>query len=310
MKTKKLIFAGAILIAIAGISFSGCKKDKSDGPNTDTSTLQQLTKDEVAIQGANDDADKDVNDVISKSGGKAGNWVPCNATLDSTSVVNDTITYNITYNGLNCSGTHNRSGQVQVRKNVNTHWKDAGAVVYVKFINLYITKISNGKSVTINGTKKHENVSGGLLADLGSTLTSVVHKVSGSIQATFDDNTTRTWIIARQKTFTGTPGALICTVDGFGSADGKNNLVIWGVNRSGENFYVEITQSIKHKEACGWDPAAGMKIYSIPSDNKSATVTFGFDDNNQPVALSGNCPTRYKVDWIKNTHSGTLYIQL
>ena len=163
--------------------------------------------------------------------------------------------------------------------------------------------------MTLNGVRVYENVSGGLLSQLGSGVSSVVHKVTGAVSATFDDNSTRTWNIARQRTFTGTTGNYVMTVDGFGSADGYGNLVAWGTNRHGEAFYTQIIQSVVHKQACGWDPCSGVKSHQIPSDGKMATVTFGFDDNNQPVTGS-NCPTRCRIDWEKNGQTGTIFFQI
>jgi hypothetical protein len=304
MKTTNLIRFCAILLAVFAIGFTSCKKEK----NTDTNSMQQLVADENKMAVSDDEAMNDVNSVLSGSGLKSTNLLPCNVTVDSSTIIGDTIIYNITFNGLNCAGTRLRVGQAEVKKNVNTHWSQTGAVVMVKYINLQITRVSDNKSLTLNGTKVFTNVSGGVIADLGTTATSIVHRVNGSLVATFDDNTTRTWTLARQRTFTGTQGNLWCTVDGFGSADGYNSLVAWGTNRHGEQFYTQITQSVIHKQSCNWDPCAGVKVHQIPSDNKQATFTGGFDGSDQPVDVNGNvCPTKYRIDWVKNGHSGTIY---
>lgn len=309
MKTKTIFNLTAILVAVIGISIAGCKKDKND--NTDTNSLQQLSKDEVAVESATNDVLNDANNVLSGgSSSKSIDGFPCNATIDSVSHSTvDTIVYYMTFSGLNCSGTHTRTGNVIIKKAVGTHWINAGATVLVTYVDLKITKVSSGKSLTLNGTKTFENVNGGLLVQLGGSITSVTHKISGAVQATFDDGTTRTWTIARQRIFTGTLGQLVVTESGFGSDGGYSNLVVWGTNRNGEAFYTQITSPVTFKQACGWDPVSGIKIHQIPSDTKSATITFGYDDNNQPVTGS-NCPTRYKLDWVKGQHSGTIYLPL
>jgi len=316
MKTKNLIKLGVVFISVLGITLSGCKKDEEVAVgDPDTTSLQQLSQDENEFQLACDDAVNDVNEIISGTSKsyKSISGLPCNATIDSGIVVGDTITYTITYNGLNCSGRRSRTGQISVKKNINTKWKDAGTSVIITFDNFKVTKVYTGKSVTINGTKTFQNVSGGLLKDLiiDSLTTSLVHKVSGAIQVTFDNNTTRTWNIARQKTFSGTPGEFILTIDGFGTADGYSNLVTWGINRHDDTFYTQITQSVIHKQVCEWDPTSGVKIHQIPDMSKKATVTFGFDDNNQPVSTSSNnCPTKFRLDWEKNGNSGTIYLKI
>ncbi|MFH0866599.1 MAG: hypothetical protein V1904_10405 [Bacteroidota bacterium] len=299
----------AILIAVIALSTAGCKKDDDNDDNSNTNSLQQLSKDGVAVGNATGDVMKDANSILSGGSGKTLYDLPCNVTIDSTNIVNDTITYSITYDGLNCDGTLLREGNAEVKKNVNTHWSDAGAKVSIEYIALKITRVSDNKFVIINGSVTYENVTGGYLTQLGTIYTTITHKASGVIYAAFDDNSTSTWHIARQITYSGAAGSYVITGDGFGSADGYSNLECWGVNRDGENFYSQITQSIVLKEACGWDPCSGIIIHDIPSELKKATVSFGYDDNNQLIT-NGDCPTRFRFDWDVNGNSGTLYLQL
>jgi predicted secreted protein len=238
-----------------------------------------------------------------------GSWL-CNVTVDSTAVVNDTITYYLTYNGLNCNGKLIRTGKQEIKKKVGTHWGMTGATVITTLIDFHVVHVNSGKAITLNGTRTHENVSGGFIWQLGTGgATSIVHKITGNLQATFDDTTTRTWSLARQLVYTGTPTALVMTTDGFGSADGYSNLITWGVSRNGEQFYTQVLQSVVHRQACNWDPVSGIVKHQVPSDNKSATVTYGYDSNNQPIT-GDECPTRYRVDWVKNGHSGTMFLPL
>ena len=308
MKTRHLIRLMALLIVVIGFSVTGCKKDKTDNSSVDPTSLQQLANDENQVQNASDEAMNDVNLLLSAGTLKSTENLPCHATIDST-IINDTITKRITYNGLNCNGTRYRTGQVEIKKRVGTHWFQAGATVTVKHINFTITKVSNQKTITLNGTKTHQNVSGGVIAQLGNGVTSIVYRTWGLETVTFSDTTTRAWNIARQQTFTGTPTALVMTLDGFGNAGQYSNLVVWGINRKGENFFTQITQSVVLRQACEWDPCSGIKIHQIPSDSKSATLTFGYDRHDQPIT-NGDCPAKYKVDWQKNNHSGTIYLWL
>jgi len=311
MKTKKIFRLAVILVAIAAFAVIGCKKDKKEDPTPDSSSMQQLTKDQNEEETSSNDALNDVSAVLSGGSAKSLEFLPCNATIDSTTVINDSITYHIIYNGLNCNGTRNRVGQVEFIKKVGTYWAQAGTSVSVKFINLKITRIATGKSLTLNGNKVFTNVSGGLLINLGSGSTSIVHTAIGTLQATFDDGSTRTWNINRKRTFTGTQGQILMTVDGQATVNGYNNLVVWGINRNGEDFYSQINQSVVHKQACGWEPEAGVVVHQIPDNNKKVTVTFGFDDNNNPVPISGSsCASRYRIDWENNGHSGTAFLQL
>jgi hypothetical protein len=313
---KKLYYLryAAILFAIISLSFSSCTKKNINEGTSDTSSLQQLSKDQSEVQSASDDGLNDASNVLSPGTAKS-RWVPAHATLDSTSVVGDTITYILSYNGYNVWGNRFRTGKIQIKKNISTLWSQQGAKVWITFVNFKVAK--NGKSITLNGTKLFENVSGGLLINLGNGISQIIQQVTGTLQLTFDDTTQRTWNIARRRTFNGSWNQLLMNTDGFGTSTGLagvSNLEAWGTNRKGELFFTQITQSIVHKLSptgswgCGFEPTAGKIVHQIPSDNKSATITFGYDDNNLPVTTT--CPTKYKLDWVKNGNSGTLYLSI
>ncbi|MDD5570306.1 MAG: hypothetical protein PHD97_04025 [Bacteroidales bacterium] len=305
MKTelKKLAI---VLIAVIGIGLTGCKKDEK----TNTDSMEQLSKDQNTVQCASDEGLNDANDILEQGSRGRGYKLPCNVTLDTVVINGDTIRYTLTYDGLNCLQNVIRKGVIIVKKKISDSWKTAGAKVYVQFINFKITK--HARTVTVNGMKAFENVSGGRVVDLGNgTTTSVVHRVSGYLDATFDDGTTRKWNIARQLTFTGNASTqqLILTADGFGSANGYSNLETWGDTRKGDAFYSQILTSISIKQACAWDPASGVLSISIPADDIKATITAGYDVNDKPIT-NGDCPAKVKLDWEKGSKTGTIYLPL
>jgi len=311
MKTKNFFHLAVILVSAITITFTSCKKDNLNSGTADPASLVQLSADENNIESVMNDAQGDITTVLSNSstGLKSTEILPCHATVDSSAIVNDTVTFFITYNGLTCNGKMNRTGKIEIKKKVGTHWEQAGATVIFKYINYTVTRTATGKSVTLNGTKTFVNVNGGHRWQVGTVLTSYVERVSGTLQATFEDGTSRTWNVARQLTFTGTSGEHNLTIDGFGTSGNYQNLVVWGTNRNGEEFFTQITQPVVCRQACDLDPVSGIKIHQIPSDNKSATITFGFDSNNQPI-VGNDCPTRFRVDWQRNNKSGTSYLPL
>jgi hypothetical protein len=313
MKTKNLFRFGCLMIAAATFSVTGCKKDNSTTATTaDTASMQQLTQDEANVENASDLALNDADNVLSAGQLKSTENDPCNTTKTISGVQNDTITITINYHGLTCNGTHSRTGDIIIKKKYQENWGQQGATVIVNLVNFKITKVSNGKWIELNGIKHFENVSGHYLFQLGdSGVTSIVHREWGAVTTTFDDNnhTTKIWNLDRQRTFTGTPGALVLTVDGLGSADGKSSLVSWGLNRNNEQFYTSIIEPVVHRQVCDFDPCSGKMIHEIPVVPKSATTTFGYDSNNNPIT-NGDCPTRYKVDWIVGSKSGTFFLPL
>lgn len=317
MKTNNLIRLSAILIILLGLIFTGCtKKPATQQTPGDSASLQQLSGDETNVENNSDEAMNDANAVLSPQVLlKSSKGLPCNASIDSFPVHNDTITIHVTYHGLTCNYKKSITGTLEIIKAVNTKWTDKGAIVYVKFIDYKVTRMETQKSMTFNGTKTFVNVSGGLIWQLGDKIQTLVHKVTGSIQVTFDDNSTKIWNISKSRTFTqvitGTIPHLLLTIDGLGSVDGLDNLVMWGINRNNEKFYTQITQSVISKESCGWDPCCGIEVFQIPSAHKSATRTYGYDGSNNQLPCAGDvCPSAYKVDWTVSNSSGTFYLQL
>lgn len=314
MKLLKIFPTVIILMLAFGLVFTGCKKNSSTPlSNSGNESTTQLANDQVTIQAAQDESENDINMILSGGMGQLKNsdrW-PCHATIDSTSLSNnDTIIYYITYNGANCPGNRTRTGHLEIKKKIGTRWWQAGATVIVTFIDFKITRVSTGKSITLNGTRTYENVTGGLLFELGTTnITSITHKTWGSMSVTFDDGTVRTWAVARQDVFTGSLGQLVIAVDGFESTGNYNNLVYWGTNRNGEQFYIQINQTVIHRQACEWDPCAGIEVISIPNLNKGATLTFGYNNLNQLISGT-ECPTKFKVDWYVGNQSGEVFLFL
>lgn len=309
MKTRNFVTMILLLVTAFSLTFTSCKKDKNSDP-ADSSSLQQLSRDEEDMEQAMDESMNDVDQLLAEGNLKSTTLRPCNANIDSVSIVNDTLTIIISYHGLNCRGTIYRRGIVEIKKHVGTQWHQTGATVMVRHINFNIKRIRTQRTITLNGVKVHTNVSGGLIWQLGSGINSIVHRTRGHVTVKFPDSTFKTWSVARQKTYTGNPPEnLILTIDGFGDEGTYNNLLVWGINRHGEQFYTQILQPVVHRQVCDWDPVSGIKKHTIPADSKSATMTFGYDSNNQPVT-GGECPTKFRLDWQRHNQSGTVYLWL
>ena len=311
MKTNHLCKLGLLLVAAFALTVSGCKKDPVVDPpaGNGSTSVQQISQDDNHLQKIDDDINLDIEKMMTGGGLKSTTWLPCNATIDSTNVVNDTITYYITYHGLNCPETLYRTGKVEVKKHVGTHWYMPGATVLVKIINLQVTRVATQKTIVINGVKTHKNVTGGLLIQLGYGINTIVHKTWGFMTVNFDDGTNRTWNIARRCVYTGTLGQFVIGVDGFGQVGEYTNLVTWGVARNGDQFYISVPQPVHYRQVCNFNPCNGIQSIDIPSADKGATLTFGYDSNNQPVVPPA-CPTKYRVDWYHGQNSGTIYLWL
>ena len=307
---KKITYA-FVLLAVFGLLLAGCtKKETTESTSNTTTDIQQLQKDENIVENATDDVSNDANTVLSGGNGLKLWQGPCGVTIDSATTIGDTIIYHLTYNGPNCNNTLIRTGNVDVKKKIGEYWVNPGTTVTLTLINFHIVRILHpDHSVTFNGIKHFQNVTGGYLWMIGFELSSVEHKVWGTVQATFSDNSTRTWNIARQQLFTGKQDSLVMAIDGLGTADGYDKLVVWGINRQSKQFYSQIEQTVIYKQACTWDPCAGSQTLLLPTENKSATLTYGYDDNNQPIT-GDECPTKFKLDWVWDGVSGTIFLPL
>ncbi|HQN98190.1 MAG TPA: hypothetical protein PKU86_01945 [Bacteroidales bacterium] len=313
MKTQKLIFGIITALVFAGIfSLTSCNKDEDNPANNDnetSATFVTLSQDENSFEEDIDGLTDDVNSFMMQEQLKSTEGGPCHATLDSIRTINDTIIYYISYNGLNCNGKVHRTGNLEIRIKEGTFWVQPGASIHVKVINYTITRPKTGKTTVLNGEKTLTNISGGHVGLLGITYDTIIHEMTGTFQKTFDDNTTRTWNIARRKTFTGTASDIKISNEGLASIGEYTSLVCWGENRQGDDFYTQIIQPVVLKQSCDFDPVSGQKKHFIPSTSATSTITFGYNDNNQPIA-EGECPTKYRLDWERNGNSGTVYLFL
>src|ERR1035438_6523 len=132
MKTKSILLLSILLLAALTLSLTSCTKNTTTTQTpANTTSIQNQSNDETAVTTASDEALNDVDNVLGGNQGtlKSAESLPCNATLDSTTAVQDTITYYITYNGLNCDGNLFRTGAINIKKHTHTEWHKAGATI-------------------------------------------------------------------------------------------------------------------------------------------------------------------------------------
>ena len=250
MKIK--IISVSILCSVALI-FNACKKDSSSNNQDNSTELKAQSEDQSQFSTEVDAVANDANAALSTNatmnGGRMEGSPICDATIavDSTS---NPRTITITYNGTNCLGTRTRTGVVVLSMPANTQWKNAGAAVTVTFTNLKITRVLDGKSITLNGSKTMTNVSGGLIYQLSQG--SITHTITSSgITVTFDNNTTRTWQIAEQRVFTYNNGIVITTT-GTHTDGNTTGIVEWGTNRNGNAFTTTIVEPVVIRQDCSF----------------------------------------------------------
>ena len=215
------------------------------------------------------------------------------AGVQEPSICSATLTYEnsggfkkviINYNGADCSGFRSRSGIVIISMASSLHWKDTGTAITVTYQDLKITRLSDKKSITINGSHTLTNVGGGLLVNLLFGRPTIVHALnSNNMSITFDDGSKRIWQIARQRVYTMANGGTI-TITGTHQEGARSNIAEWGTDRFGNVFTTSITEPLIISGSCQYRLVSGKILHEIAS--RSATVTFGLDAQGQAVS----CP--------------------
>jgi hypothetical protein len=283
---KKIIQFGLAAMVVAGLSLNSCKKD--DDTMDDGLEQSELSSDESNHSNELESSLNEADVTISSSGLGKGPGISGAKVDDSTFISQKKIV--ITYDGLSGDGLRNRSGVVVLQLISGNKWSDVGAVLKVEAQNLKVTRVSTGKSVVINGVHYITNVTGGK-AYVNS---SVIHKVRGNTEVSFDNGTMRTWQVARKRTFTNTSGQLGLKVEGDTAVGGYSNVVVWGVNRRGTSFYTQLTTPLTFNSQCTSRPVSGVKVHN--GLVKSITVTCGVDESGNPY--SGTvCPYGFKINW-------------
>jgi hypothetical protein len=299
MKTKnlhRLLFA----TTLSGLLFTACKKSNSDSNSSTTSStdLQTQSDDEARVStesgAAFDDANaamigessvtgasfaSDARFGVAVDGGNGSlGGLPgmlCNATVtvDSTS---NPRTITITYNGKTADSLRSRTGSIVISIAQGVKWSSAGAVVTVSFNSLVITRLVDNKTITFNGTHTYTNVSGGSLISLtSSSATPVTHTITSSnMSITFDNGTTRTWSVARQRVFSYDNGIVI-TQTGTNSQGNLQGISEWGTNRFGNSFTVQVASPLVVSESCGWQLTSGSHVVTDAAG--VLTLTYGLN---------------------------------
>jgi len=294
MKTTKISLL-ILLLSIFTFSVQSCKKATKDDNSDDTASQLQHSADESSYSNESENSLNDVNNTMSASSLGKGFKI-AGATIDS--VIGDKK-FIITYNGNNSDGSRYRTGKISVQLTTGARWRDINSVITITFIDLMIKNNYTNKSITINGTHVITNVNGGLVGLLTPGGASIIHRITGNMVIAFEDATTRTWNIFRQReiliTSAGIPKVKI---SGFGAADGIDNIVVSGTNRAGNPFSTVISQTVvfSSNSTCfngAWIPESGVKTHKRLT--KEITATFGVDITGNPV--TSGCPYGYKINW-------------
>lgn len=297
MFTKLQTFLASFFIA--AILFTGCRKAANELDFAVESVNH--SDDQTIVSNEVDGLANDFNGIVdgyTSFNGRESNVTllptPCDATwvIDTAS---NPRKITITYNGSTCNPFRTRTGTVIVTLPSNMRWKDAGAILTVTIQNLKITRTSDGKSITINGTKTIKNVTGGVLRNL-ATLGTITHEISSTgMTLTFDDGSQRSWQVAKKRVFTYANGIVVST-SGNTTVDGISGVSEWGTNRYGNPFSTAIVSPMTIRQDCNFRLTSGeIKHYKMAA---TISVTFGLDSLGNATSCPGLRPYYFKAVYI------------
>jgi hypothetical protein len=306
MKARMLIHTAALCCAV--LIFISCQKNAASVDYNTESTIHSDDQNRISIEV--DAVANEANLLLEATSGFSGKTQNpqsqiCDATV-AVDTANNPKTITITYNGTNCLGNRSRTGVIILSMAQGVRWRDAGAQLNISFQNFKITRLSDNKSITLNGTQTYTNVTGGILIQLPA-LGTITHTIASSnMSVTFDNNSERTWQVARQRVFSYNNGIVI-TITGLHSQNGINGIAEWGMNRFGNAFTTAITQPLLLKQNCSFRPGSGQVEHT--TSLFTATVSLGLDANGNPTGCPGTAPYYLKVVWTNpagNTRSALL----
>jgi len=281
----KIKFQSAcILIAGSFLFLNACKTKV----NQDYSELETQSQDNASVQRETDQVLQDVATLIegSKVSRTNGLLKPCDASVDST--YSSSNKYILKYDKGSACGyiTGIRSGSIVVTLIAGTKWSDANAKLKIDFNNFKIKNVSN-KSITFNGTKYIENVTGGFVKNLAQD-DSITHKIYteslSPLTITFDDGSKANWNLARKKVIKKLVTGLSINISGFASPLNYDNVSEWGTTRKGTQFYSIIDKPIVFK-----DCNANNNFLAILGQKRhvglvrETTIQYGVNAQGEPI---------------------------
>ncbi len=317
MKTKKIIFKSILAITFAVFIIEGCKKKEEPAPvpvpvipfvsPTDSSSHQKRADDQSNIENQSNQAIDDANSTLM---GVSTTRTSCGMTVDSSQKADGIITMN--YDGTVECLSKKRSGSITLKLKVSngviTRWSTPGAKLELTYNSYKVTYLPSNKSIIFNGTHSMTDVTGyTLLSILNGT--TILCKIRGSMQITYDDGSQRTINTARTRSydvkisypFPSPSDHCDITESGDSTLSGIPNTAFWGYNRVNDYYTVVISEPIKYKTmgACLYKPK-GIAI--ITWGTHQITINYGVPQNG-PYPDAASCPWGVQYMWTFNSVS-------
>jgi hypothetical protein len=306
MKPQKLTILGSLFIFIFCIT--SCTKKSSDIPPPvpeviPDSQLVSFFEDQLYVWTQANSLISLMNNCVATSAAASGEQavpfqLPCDASLR---VDSDTLEsyVQLSFDGSDCGGPYTRNGYVLMIVDVRAPWNTANTEALLYFDNLEITRKSDGKKITVNGTAAYINLTGGLIHMLsaGNSISHLLDPVG--LWVRFDDGEERLYHGRKQITYRVDNGMEI-TLEGLSEVNGVTNVLAHGSDRNGDNFVISVEAPLVFSETCDYRLTAGRVDYQAVG--MDGNVTFGVDEEGNPSPCPGQGnPYYFQADWQRAT---------
>jgi hypothetical protein len=306
MKQRNVTISGYILLFIFCIT--SCSKKSSETPPqvpgiVADSQLASFFEDQLYVWTEINSLILLINKSVATSAAASGEQsvpfqLPCDALVDVNSDANYTFVF-LSFDSSDCHGAYTRNGYVAMEVPRSVQWKNQNTETLLYFDQLAITRKSDGKKLTIDGTASFTNLTGGLMHMLtaGDSLSLLFRPMDLGVR--FDDTQER--ICRGRKKLTYRVGTgLEIALEGLSEVNGKLNVLAHGEDRNGDSFVVSVEAPIIFSESCDYRLTGGQLSYEAVGTD--GNVTFGVNEDGDPSPCPGQGNAYYfEVDWQRAT---------
>lgn len=301
---KKSFLKMSVLFFCVGMAFTSCKT--SDGDVTPTSENQKTAgSDDTRAQNETESGATDAETAMASNSStqRTSADLILGATIDESKAASEKKLV-INYDGTTNVGGRQRSGSITVQLTSGAHWTDQNAVMTLTYNSYKATRVSDGKTITLNGTAKVTNTSGGSIAGMTVIDTRTRKIRSSNMEVIFANGSQRNWSIAKTRTITCQLIGSAYTVKTMGDTtiedhgNATNHVAAWGTTRFGTTFYTVIPDNNPITwvtASCAFVPVSGEA--NIEGLLRTVTVRYGVNSNGEDVT-SATCAYGVKMTWL------------
>ena len=266
------MFKSLFLLAIAGMTFTGCRKNDSEIDKDTASAYDNALAEATFNDVANISDEASTGSVTSLKGGSSDGILSACATVTFTTTPTDTI-MTIDFGPVNCMCLDGRNRRGQIIVTWSGAYKDPGHVHTITFNNYFVNdnQVLGTKTVTNNGINGNGNLSYSI--DVNGSI--ILSAANGGGTISWTSQRTREFILGSSTIPWGDDVYLIT-----GSASGTSS--------KGHSFTATITNAVRKELACHF-LVSGTIEFNL-SGKAMRTIDFGNGtcDNQATVTINGN----------------------